>query len=52
MNRLEELIISKEQAQEIARTIYADIGDYIKNHREEFELFLAQENNNTKEDLK
>ena len=51
MSRLEDLAISKEQAQEIARTIYADIGDYIKNHREEFELFLAQKNT-TKEDLK
>ena len=50
--RLEDLAISKEQAQEIARTIYADIGDYIKKHSEEFELFLAQKNNKTKEDLK
>lgn len=51
MLQLEELAISQEQAREIARAIYADIGDYIETHREEFKQFLEQENN-LKEDLK
>lgn len=51
MAELKEVIISQEQAREFARQIYADIEDYIENHREEFKQFLEQENN-LKEDLK
>lgn len=49
MVKLEELAISQEQAREFARAIYADIGDYIEKHREEFETFLKQQAKN-KED--
>lgn len=40
MNQVE---ISIHQAQEIAKSIYADIDAYIESHRAEYEAFLKQE---------
>ena len=35
--------MSIQQAQEIAKSIYADIDTYIENHQAEYEAFLKQE---------
>ena len=35
--------MSIQQAQEIAKSIYADIEAYIDSHRAEYEAFLKQE---------
>lgn len=43
MAKAEDVIISQEQAREFAKAIYADIEDYIKQHQEEFEEFLAEQ---------
>ncbi|MBQ2982254.1 MAG: hypothetical protein IJD58_09085 [Lachnospiraceae bacterium] len=40
---MDELVISKEQAKTIAWSIFADIEMYIKEHQEEFEAFLKEE---------
>ncbi len=39
-------VISQNQAKEIALSIYSDIQSYINTHRAEYELFLANEQNN------
>ncbi|MBK6088276.1 hypothetical protein [Ruminococcus difficilis] len=35
-----QIILSKEQTKEIARSIYGDIADYIQAHQQEYEDFL------------
>ena len=35
--------MSIQQAQEIARNIYADIDAYVESHRAEYEAFLMKE---------
>lgn len=37
-----QVLLNKEQAQEFAKAIFADIADYVENHREEYEQFLAE----------
>ena len=38
-----QIELSLQQAQEIARRFYDDIGAYVENHRAEFEAFLMKE---------
>lgn len=45
-----QVLLSKEQARKFARAIYADIAEYVENHRKELEQLLEQENN-SKEDF-
>lgn len=40
---LSDFIISDKQAEEIARTIFADIDAFILAHQAEYEAFLAAE---------
>ena len=35
--------VSQKQARELARVLYADIKEYIQNHSEEYQKFLAEE---------
>ena len=37
------MIISDEQIKQIANSIVFDVHDYIKEHQEEYEKFLAEE---------
>lgn len=43
---MKDIKISKEQAQEFATAIYADIAEYIKNHQAEYQKFLADNGGN------
>ena len=38
-----QVLLSKEQARKFARAIYADIAEYVENHREELEQLLKEE---------
>ena len=40
---MENFTISKEQIEEIVFSIFADIEMYIKEHQEEYEAFLQEE---------
>lgn len=40
---LEKVNISNEQAKEIAKTIFADIDDFVKQHHEEYLAFCKSE---------
>lgn len=40
---MEEIKLNKEQCQEIALTIFADIEKYVNAHAEEFKKFLVKE---------
>lgn len=40
---MEEIKLNKEQCQEIALTIFADIERYVNAHAEEYEKFLLEE---------
>lgn len=39
----DEFYISKSQAQEFAKAIFADIEDYVNKHLEEYQQFLIDE---------
>ena len=45
-----EYKISKKQAEEFAKAIFASIEGYINEHLEEFEEFCLKEENEAKED--
>ena len=38
-----QVVLSKEQARKFARAIFADIAEYVENHREELEQILKEE---------
>lgn len=40
----DQVLLSKEQVREIARSIYGDIAEYIQAHQEEYKEFLLCEN--------
>ncbi len=44
-----EYEIGKKQAEEFAKTIFADIEDYVNEHLEEFEEFCLKEESEAKE---
>lgn len=37
-----QVLLSKEQARKFARAIFADIAEYVENHREELEQLLNE----------
>ena len=41
---MEAIKLNKEQCQEIALTIFADIEEYVNAHTEEYEKYLMEEN--------
>lgn len=43
-----EFNIGKKQAEEFAKAIFADIENYVNEHLEEFEEFLANEESEAK----
>ena len=45
-----EFIISKQQAQEIAKFIFADIEAYVNSHPDEYVDFLKKEERNANHD--
>ncbi len=46
MTDITNIQISNEQAQQFARTIYTDVIEYIKNHKDEYENYSRQEEMN------
>lgn len=40
---MEEIKLNKKQAYRFARSIFADIEQYVENHQEEFKEFLKME---------
>ena len=38
-----QVLLSKEQARKFTRAIYADIAEYVENHRKELEQLLKEE---------
>lgn len=43
MSKYAEFKINTQQAKQIANAIVFDIADYIKNHQEEYQVFLKNE---------
>lgn len=39
-----QIIINDAQARKFAKAIFADIADYVENHREELEQLLKENN--------
>ena len=37
-----ECILSKRQARQLAQAVYMDIEKYVRDHQEEFEMFLKE----------
>ena len=37
-----QVLLSKDQARKFARAIFADIAEYVENHREELEQLLNE----------